>query len=116
MIASNSGLRIVFELVESNTYAFAMRFADTLIAADQRGERDGFGRGKGRIPPCSVLHRLDGLAFGILIYIRRSLPHQLLSGLWMLALAEFCEVLGRDSPGKAELSGQTPLPLPRDDA
>ena len=63
-----------------------------------------------------MLHRLDGLAVGILIFIRRSLPHKLLAGLWMLALAEFREVLGRDGPGKAELPGQSALPFARDDA
>ena len=63
-----------------------------------------------------MLHRLDGLALGILIFIRRSLSHKLLAGLWMLALAEFRKVLGRDRPGKAELPGQPALPFARDDA
>jgi hypothetical protein len=111
MIPADSGLRIVFKLVEGNSDALPMRFPDALVAANKRGERYRFGRGKGRIPPGSVLHRLDGLAFGILIFIGRSLAHQLLSGLWMLSLAEFREVLGRDGPGKAELPGQSPLPF-----
>src|SRR5579864_5384350 len=81
MIAADAGLRVVFELVEGNTYALPMCFAYTLIATDKRGQRDRFRCGKGRIPPGSVLHRLDGLAFGILIFIRHSLSHQLLSGL-----------------------------------
>jgi hypothetical protein len=44
------------------------------------------------------------------------LPHQLLSGLWMLALAEFREVLGGNGPGDAEPLDQSPLPFARDDA
>jgi hypothetical protein len=40
------------------------------------------------------------------------LPHQLLAGLRMLALAESCEVFGRHSPGEAELPRQSPLPFP----
>ena len=44
MITADAGLRVAFELVEGNADALAMRFADTLIAADQRGERNGFGR------------------------------------------------------------------------
>jgi len=88
----------------------AMRFTDALIGADQRGERNGFGRGKSGIPSGAMLHRLDGLAIGILIFIRRSLPNKLLVGLWMLALAEFREVLGGDGSGKAELRGQAALP------
>src|SRR5208283_2171974 len=83
---------------------------------DKRGERDRFGRGKSRIPAGAVLHRLDGLAVGILIFIRRSLAHKLLSGLWMLALAEFRKVIGRDRPGEAELPGQSPLPFACDHA
>src|SRR5713226_3457162 len=116
MIAADAGLRVVFELVEGNADALPVRFADTLIAADKRGERDRFGRGKGRIPPGPVLHRLDGLAVGVLIFIRRSLPHKLLAGLWMLTLAEFREVLSGDGPGEAELRGQAALPCACDDA
>ena len=112
MIAADAGLRIVFQLVEGSANALSVRFADTLIPADKGSERDGLGGGKGRIPPGSMLHRLDPLAVGILIFIGRSLPHKLLPGLWMLALAEFREVLGRDRSGKAELLGEAALPLP----
>lgn len=105
MIAADPRLRVPLQLVKSYADALPVRFADTFIAADKRGERDRFGRGKGRIPPGSVLHRLDGLAVGILIFIRRSLSHKLLDGLGMLAQAEFREVLGRDRSGKAELPG-----------
>ena len=63
-----------------------------------------------------MLHGRDGLAFGVLIFIRGSLPNKLLAGLRMLTLAEFREVLGRDGPGKTELRGQAPLPFACDDA
>jgi hypothetical protein len=66
--------------------------------------------------PSSVFHRLDGLAVGILIFIRRSLSHKVFAGLCMLALAEFREVLRRDLPGKAELAGQAAVPFACDDA
>jgi hypothetical protein len=62
MIAADAGLRVVFKLLQGNANALSVRFADILIAANERGERDGFGRGKGRIPTGAVLHRLDGLA------------------------------------------------------
>ena len=51
-----------------------------------------------------------------MILVRRSLSHQLLSGLWMLALAEFRKVLGRNCPGKSEAFRQSPLPFASDDA
>ena len=73
VIAADARLRVVFELVKGNADAFPVCFADTLIAADKRGERDRFGRGKGRIPAGAVLHCPDGIAVGILIFIRRSL-------------------------------------------
>ena len=44
------------------------------------------------------------------------MPHKLRSGLWMLALAEFREVLGRNCPGKSEAFRQSPLPFASDDA
>ena len=105
MIAADAGLRVVFELFKGDADALTVRFADALIAADKRGERDGLGSGKGRIPPGPVLHRLDGLAVGILVFIGRSLANKLLAGLRMLTLAEFREVLGGDRSGKAELRG-----------
>src|SRR6202140_4866859 len=116
MIAADAGLRVVFQLVEGNANALSVRFADTLIPSDKGSERDGLGGGKGRIPAGSMLHRLDPLAVGILIFIGRPLPHKLLSGLWMLALAEFREVLGRNCPGKSEAFRQSPLPFASDDA
>ena len=63
-----------------------------------------------------MFHCLDGLAVGILIFIGRSLSHKLLAGLWMLPLAEFRKVFGRNGPGKAELRDQSSLPFARDDA
>jgi hypothetical protein len=44
MVAADPCLCVAFELVEGNSDALAMRFADTFIATDQRGERNGFGR------------------------------------------------------------------------
>jgi hypothetical protein len=73
---SDPGLRIVFELVEGNADAFAMRFAEALIAADRRGQRDRLGSRECPIPPGTVLHRLDGFAVCILIFLRRSLTRE----------------------------------------
>src|SRR5579864_7343569 len=74
-------------------------------------KRNGFGCGEGRVPPGSVLHRFDGVVVCILVFIRRSLPHKLLAGLWMLALTEFRKVIGRDRSARPEPPGQSPLPL-----
>src|SRR5580698_4899639 len=69
MIAADAGLCIVFELLQRNADALPMSFSDAFIAADKRGQRDRFRRGECRIPSRSMLHRLDGLAVGILIFI-----------------------------------------------
>ncbi len=105
MVAADAGLCVAFELVKGNADALPMRFADALIATHKSSERDRFRSGKGGIPTSPVLHRLDGLAFSILIFIGRSLAHQLFARLWMLAQAKIREVLGRDRPGKSELIG-----------
>src|ERR1035441_8183175 len=65
MIATDSGLCVALKLVKGDADAFAVRFANTFIAADQSRQRDGLRRGKGRIPTGTVLHRLDGLAVGL---------------------------------------------------
>ena len=116
MIAANAGLRVPFELVKGNADAIPVGFAHTLVATDQRRKRNGFGRRKSRVPPGAMFHRFDGLAVGVLIFIRRSLAHKLLAGLRMLALTEFREILGGNGPGKAELRGQAALPLACNDA
>ena len=77
----------MLKLVEGGADALAVRFADTLIASDKRGERDRFRRRKGCIPTGPVLHRLDRLSIRILIYIRGSLADKLLAGLRVLPLA-----------------------------
>ena len=112
VIAADAGLSVVFELVQGDSDALPVRFADTLIAADKRGERDRFGRGKGRIPSGSVFHRLDGFAIGIPIFIRRPLSHKLIAGLGMRPLAQFREVFGRDRPARPNCPARRPCHSP----
>src|ERR1035441_7590274 len=116
MIAADPRLRVAFKLVKGDADAFPVRFADAFIATDKRRQRDGLGRGESRVPTGPVFHRFNGLAVGVLIYIRRSLPYQLFVGLRMLSLAEFGKILGGDGPGKTELRGQAALPRARNHA
>jgi hypothetical protein len=44
VVPADSGLHIVFKLVEGNADALPMRFSHALVAANKRGERDRFGR------------------------------------------------------------------------
>jgi len=58
-----------------------------------------------------MLHGFDSFAVCILIFIGGALANKLLASGRMLALAEFCKVLGGDRSGKAELPGQPALPF-----
>jgi hypothetical protein len=55
MITADASLCVMFELVDGNSDTFQVRVTDAIIAADKGGERNGFLRGKGRIPAGSVL-------------------------------------------------------------
>ena len=90
-----------------------MGHAHVVVAAHERGERDGFGRGKRRIPTGTMLHCLDGLAVGILVFIGGALANKLLAGGRMLALAELRKVLGGNRSSKAELRSKPALPFAR---
>jgi hypothetical protein len=103
MIAADPSLRVHFELLQGNTDAFSMGCTDIVVAANQRGERDGFRSGKGRIPPRTMLHGFDGFAVCILVFVRGALANKLLARRRMLPLAEFREVLGGNRSREAEL-------------
>src|ERR1039458_8582928 len=63
-----------------------------------------------------MLHRLDGLSIGILVFIGGALANKLLSGHWMLSLAQLGKVLGRDRSSKTELLSKPALPFARNHA
>ena len=116
MVPADARLRVVLELFEGDADALAVRLAHPVIAADQSRQRNRFWRGKGRVPSGAMLHRLDGLAVGVLVFVGRSLANKLFACLRVLALAELRKILGRNRTGKAELCGETALPLARDHA
>ena len=63
-----------------------------------------------------MLHCLDGLAIGILVFIGGALANKLFAGHRMLSLAELCKVLGRNRSGEAELRSKPALPFARNHA
>jgi hypothetical protein len=103
VVAADARLRVMLKLVKGNIDTLPVGQLDIPIAADKSGERYGLGRGKGCIPAGAMLHRLDGLAICILVFIRCPLADKLLAGLRILTLTELGEVLGGDCSGKAEL-------------
>ena len=103
MVPADAGLRVVFKLFKGSADALAVRLTHAVVAADKRSQRYRLGSGKGRIPPGAMLHCLDGLSIGILVFIGGSLANKLFAGLRVLALAELGKILGRNRTGKAEL-------------
>jgi hypothetical protein len=71
------------------------------LAVQIRHNRHEFGVLRDSVR-AAVAERVTGL---VVQRIANGLPYKLFPSLWMLALAEFREVLGRDRPGKAELPG-----------
>ena len=55
-VAAHAGLHILLHLIERRPHALAMGFAHTIIAANKRGQRDGFRCAERRIPARSMLH------------------------------------------------------------
>jgi hypothetical protein len=110
-IAAHAGLRISFQLIQGDTHRFAVGRAHPVIATNQRGQRNGFWRGKSRVPPGPVLDRLD--CFPIWILILEGLPmlDKLLTCLRMLPFREPMEFLGSNSTRKSVFLGKLALPL-----
>ena len=111
MVSADASLRVVFELLQGDANALAVGRTHIVVAADKRGKRDGFGRGKRRIPTGSMLHCLDRFAVRILVFIGCALANKLLAGGRMLALAELGKILGGNRSGKAELRSKPALPF-----
>src|SRR5215469_12437145 len=88
VIAADSRLRVVLELLQRCANAFPMCIPHPVIAPDQSSERHGFGRRKCRVPSGTVLHRFDHFSVTALVLVGSALPNQLLARFWMLALAE----------------------------
>ena len=61
MVPANPGHRVVLQVFKGDPDALAVRRANAVVTADQCGQRDGLWRGKGRIPPGAMFHRLDRL-------------------------------------------------------
>jgi hypothetical protein len=79
MVPADPGLRVHFKLLQRRANALSVRHAYILITANERGERDGFGSGKCRIPTGAMLHGFDSFAVCILIFIGGSLANKLLA-------------------------------------
>jgi hypothetical protein len=73
MVPANARLRVVFQLFERDADTVTVRLAYAVIATYQSRQRNGFWSGESCVPPGAMLHRLNGLAIRILVFVRRSL-------------------------------------------
>ena len=59
MNATDASLRVVLEHAKSHRHRFTMRHSHTVIAANQRHERDALRRPEHRIPTGPMQNRID---------------------------------------------------------
>jgi hypothetical protein len=116
MVPANARLRVVFQLFERDADTVAVRLTYALIAAYQSRQRYRFRSGESCVPPSAMLHRFDGLAIRILVFVRRSLANKLFACLRVLALAELGEILCRNRTGKPQRCCEPALPLAGNDS
>jgi hypothetical protein len=116
MVPANARLRELFQLFERDADTVTVRLTYAVIAAYQSRQRHRFRSGESCVPPGAMLHRLDGLAVRILVFVRRSLANQLFACLRVLALTEVGKILSRNRTGKPQVCCETALPLAGNDA
>ena len=109
-IATEPRLRVRLQLAKCNAHALAVSLTDTLIAANERGERHALGRGKRRVPAGAVLHRRHGVTAGVLRLASRLMADQLLAGDRMLALGKPFELVFTHVAGEPPPLGELAMP------
>lgn len=88
-----------------------MRLPHAVVAADKRGERHRFRRGKGRIPPGAMLCADNFLAEFTLIGSRNLVADKLLSRVRVLAFAQAREMFRSHCAAKAPFLRKPALPF-----
>jgi hypothetical protein len=110
MAAADPRLCVAFQFVQGNANTLAMSLPDTLISTYKRGKRNRFRCGESRIPSGAVFGGCDLLP---ILLIRGLYPmlHELVAGLWMLALRQTLKLFGFNKASKSPLVGKPALPL-----
>jgi len=111
MDVADPRLGVVLDLAQSHPNALPVRLPHPLIAADKRGQRNGFRRGERRIPPGAVLHARHFLTVFAVIGSGNLMPHKLFFGERVLAFAQPREMVIADCALQAPLLRKPALPL-----
>jgi len=109
MDVANPRLRVVLDLAQGHVHALPVRLPHSLIAADKRGQRNGFRGGERRIPSGTVLHARHFPPLLALVGSGNLMPHQLLFAERVLAFAQPREVVIADCALQAPLLGKPAL-------
>ena len=72
MIAADASLRVPLQFIQRGVDRLAVRFPHPVVAANKCGQRDGFRRGKGRIPTCAMFHRRDHIALRVAVFMNNA--------------------------------------------
>src|SRR5437879_3498221 len=92
MVSADSCLDVSLQFIKRYADAFSVRLAYALIAANESRERNRFGSRERGVPACSMLHRLNGFAVLVLVFVCHAVLNKLLACLRMLPLAQLGEV------------------------
>ncbi len=111
MHVADPRLRVVLDLDQSDTDALSMRLPHPLIAADKRGQRNGFWCGERGIPSGAMLHACYFPAVFAVVGPGNLMPHKLLFRKRVLAFTQTCKVVIANGTGEAPLLGKSALPL-----
>src|SRR5579864_6959186 len=111
MIAADARLDVLLEFVERDLDAGPVRLSDTLIAANQRRERDTLGCGERRVPAGAMLHRLHAVAVRVRVRTCGLMAHERLIGNRMTALGESLEVRLIHLTGEPPFARELTMPV-----
>ncbi len=108
---ADARLRVPLQFAKCYADALTVGHTNTLVAAHQRCERDGFRRGEGRIPPGAVFDAGDFLAVLVLVGPCRLVLNELRAVFRMLAFAQSSEFFDSNGTAQSPLQGKPSLPL-----
>ena len=112
MVAADSGLDVVLQLLKGDRHTRAVRLTDALVPADQGRQRDALGRGEGRVPAGAMLHGLHRMAVRVVVGVSRPMAHERLVGVRVMTLSESLKVRLIHGTRQLPLGGELAVPLP----
>ncbi len=111
MVAADPRLCVPLQLCKGSGDCGSVRFPHPLVPSNQGCQRDGLGRGEGRVPSGPVLDRLGLRAVRVRVLLRLPMPHQGSLGLRVFAFREPGELRHLHRSRQPELYSESSQPL-----